>query len=43
MQLIVEHYDKKKSYIISSETIIVLLYNAIKILLGIDEIPQKTL
>jgi hypothetical protein len=41
LDLIVEHYDGKKSLPMSSDTIIALFYNALKILLGVDEIPPK--
>ena len=38
LTLIVEQYDTRKTLAMTAETIITLLYNALKILLGVDVI-----
>ncbi len=43
LALIVEQYDARRNLAMAGETIIALLYNALKILLGIDEIPPKVM
>ena len=41
LQLIVGQYEDKRKLGMHGETIVALLYNVLKILLGIDEIPEK--
>jgi hypothetical protein len=41
LQLIVGQYEDRRKLVMNGETIVALLYNVLKMLLGIDEIPPQ--